>query len=246
MIRRLSQALLLAMAVTLAAAAQQASTPAAPPAQAPAQAQPSNSQGPSAELAHASNEAAGEGDESAQFKHSAMVRWIAAKLGISPTAEYWVLYSIDFLIIALGIGWMWKSNVPSLFRSRTESIRKGMDESRRASEEATRRLSDVESRLARLDSEIAALRAAADSEAAAEEERIRAAAEADRQKIVEAAENEIRAASKQARRELKAYAAELAVSLAERRIQVDAQTDRALVHTFVAELGRESKNGGGR
>jgi F0F1-type ATP synthase membrane subunit b/b' len=46
-----------------------------------------------------------------------------------------------------------------------------------------------------------------------------------------------------AQRELKAYAAELAVSLAEKRIKVDAATDRALVETFVGQLGKDGKEG---
>lgn len=249
MMRRFWLAMILAFGLVAASGAQ--SAPQNPPATASQAASEQTAaqsaakqQGPSAQLAEASREAAGE-DENAQFKHSAVVRWVSSKLGISTAAEYWVLYSIDFLIIALLIAWAWKSNLPAMFRSRTESIRKGMDEARRSSEDATRRLSEVESRLARLDAEIAAMRASADQEAVAEEERIRVAAEADRHKIVEAAENEIQAAGKQARRELKAFAAELAVSLAEKRIQVDANTDRALVHTFVAELGQE-KNGGGR
>jgi len=58
---------------------------------------------------------------------------------------------------------------------------------------------------------------------------------------VESAGQEVEAAARLAQRDLKAYAAELAVSLAEKRIQVDAATDRALVESFVGQLGQ---NGG--
>ena len=89
------------------------------------------------------------------------------------------------------------------------------------------------------------MRVSAEAEAAAEEQRIRAAAEEDSRKIVAAAQAEVESSGRLARRELKAYAAELAVTLAEQRMKVDADTDRALVQKFSRELtstdGRESR-----
>jgi F-type H+-transporting ATPase subunit b len=198
------------------------------------------SQSPGQQLAHESNEAA-EGGENAQFKHSPTVRWIASKLGISVQAEYWVLYTIDFLIIALAVGWIWKKNIPAAFRARTQSIRKTMDEAQAASADANRRLSEIEGRLAKLDQEIAQMRGSAEAEAAAEEARIKAAAEEDSRKIVEAAQAEIESSARVAQRELKAYAAELAVTLAEQRMQVDANTDRQLVQRFARELATSDR-----
>ena len=58
----------------------------------------------------------------------------------------------------------------------------------------------------------------------------------DRKKIVLSSQQEIEAAATQARPELKVYAAELAVSLAEKKINVDEATDRALVRNFVAQI----------
>ncbi len=230
----------LTASLALGAAAREqhpASTP--PPSNAqqasPEQPQSQGGQSPGQQLAHASNEAA-EGEENAQFKHSPVVRWMSSHLGISAQAEYWVLYSIDFLLIALAIGWIWKKNIPGAFRERTASIRKTMDEAQAASADANRRLSEIEGRLARLDQEIGQMRASAEAEAAAEEQRIRAAAEDDSRKIIAAAQAEIESSGRLAQRELKAYAAELAVTLAEQKIQVDANTDRALVQKFSREL----------
>jgi F-type H+-transporting ATPase subunit b len=187
------------------------------------------------QLAETSREAAGE-DEHGQFKHSPSVRWIAHVTGLSLGMAYWVLIVFNFVLIALLIGWGVKAKVPQMLRGRTEGIQKGLEEARRSSEEARARLGEIESRLARLDGEIAAMRAAAEADAAAEEERIRTDAEEDKRKVVEGAGQEIEAAARQARRELKAYAASLAVSLAEKRIQVDATADRYLVHSFVDQL----------
>lgn len=195
-------------------------------------------------LAHRENEAAGEEEEHKQFKESPSVKWFASHTGLSLGAAYWVLVCLNFAIIAALIGWVAKKNLPAMFRSRTAAIRKSLDEARRVSEDANRRLSEIESRLARLDVEIAEMRKGAEAEAAAEEERIRAAAEQDRRKVIETAEQEIEAATKAARRELKAYAATLAVSIAEKKIQVDAKTDESLVRTFVRELSQNGGKGG--
>ena len=58
---------------------------------------------------------------------------------------------------------------------------------------------------------------------------------------MQGAEQEIAAAARLARGELKSYAAELAVSLAEKKIEVSAATDRALVREFTDQLGEDGK-----
>jgi F-type H+-transporting ATPase subunit b len=178
-----------------------------------------------------------EKDENAEFKESASVRFLARKLGMKPISAYWIAVILNFAVVAGAIFFLSRMHLPTMFRNRTESIRKAMDEAQKASAEARQRLSDIEARLGKLDTEIAGMRSAAEKDAAAEEERIRAAAEEDKKKIVESAEQEIAAAAKTAQRDLKAFAAELAVSLAQKRITVDDATDRALVKTFADRLG---------
>jgi len=197
-------------------------------------------EGPAAELAEESREAAGE-DETAEFKHSATVRWLARITGLTPFAAYWVFVVLNFVIIAALLALILKSKLPAAFRARTESIQEGIAEARKSSEEARRRLSEIESRLAKLDTEIAAMAAAAETEAQKEEARIQAGAEEDKRKIVEAAEQEIVAATRLARTELRAYVSDLAVALAEKRIQVSASTDQELVRAFVDQLGENGK-----
>jgi len=63
---------------------------------------------------------------------------------------------------------------------------------------------------------------------------------------VESAQHEIAAAGKAARRELMAYAADLAVALAQKQIHVDAATDHALVQRFTGELGDSAAAGPGK
>jgi F-type H+-transporting ATPase subunit b len=200
----------------------------------------------SQQLAKETREAAGEDDQS-QFKHSPSVLWMAKVTGMDLEHAYLVCVLLNFVVIAAAIFWLSKKNLPGLFRNRTASIQKAMEEARKASEDANRRLAEIEARLSKLDVEIAGLQAAAEKEAAAEEQRIKAAAAEDARKIVESAEQEIAAAAKSARRELTAYAAELAVSLAKKQIHVDAATDQALLRSFAQQLstnGGETRTGG--
>jgi F-type H+-transporting ATPase subunit b len=185
------------------------------------------------------NQGSGE-DETAQFRHSPSVHLLARITGLSDDGAFWLAVLINFAIVVGLIGWLWKKNVPAMFRSRTASIQKSIAEAQRASEDANRRLADVEARLKRLDQEISEMRATSENEAAAEEQRIKAAAAEDARRIVESAGQEIAASAKAARRELTAYAADLAVSLAAKQIHVDTPADQALVRRFAQQLSNGS------
>lgn len=185
-------------------------------------------------------EETGSADETSQFRHSGSVHLLSRLTGLSDDHAYWLAILINFGIVVAVIVWVSKKYLPAVFRNRTSSIQKSIEEARRASEDANRRLSDIEVRLSRLSDEIAQMRLTSEKEAAAEEERIQKSAEEDAKRIVESAEQEIAAAAKAARRELTSYAADLAVTLATKQIQVDAATDQALVRRFASQLA----NGG--
>lgn len=183
-------------------------------------------------------------DETAAFKHSASVQFVAKHTGLTLEQAYWVCVIANFAVIAGLLGWALKKSLPGLFRGRTASIQKAMAEARAASEDANRRLADIESRLSRLDGEISEMRGAAEMETQAEEERIKSGTSEDVRKVVESAEQEIAAAAKLARRELQAFAAELVVNMAEKQVQVDAATDQALVKGFAQQLAADGKKDG--
>jgi len=174
-------------------------------------------------------------------EHSPVVTWIGRLIKISPERAYVLSLIINFGILIWFFWMLLRAKVPQMFRDRTATIQKGIREAQAASAEASRRLKDIETRLAKLDTEVAEIRTSAESEAAAEEARIRHAAEEDKHKIVQAAEMEIAAITRNARSELKGYAATLAVDLASRKIRVDEPTDRALVREFVDQLGKGGK-----
>lgn len=206
---------------------------------------PKHAEGPGRQLARETREAAGEEkDETAEFKQSASVRLIARLTGMSLLHAYWLSVLLNFMVIAAVIIWAGRKYLPGAFRERTAAIQKAMQEAQKASEEARRRLAEIESRLKRLDGEIGMMRNAAEREAAGEEARIQAAAQEDANKVIRSAEQEIAAAAKAARRELMAYAADLAVGLAQKQIRVDAATDQALIRNFSGQLGGVSDGPG--
>ena len=212
------------------------------------------SNGGNRQLVEMSREAAGETansnesgkeadkDETAEFKQSPAVQWLAKITGLKVRQAYWLGVLLNFGVLVAVVLWFSAKGLPKMFRNRTASIQQAMAEARKASEDARRRLADIEARLTRLDSEIGKMQVSAEHEAAQEEERIKAATAEDVRKVVESAEQEIAAAAKTARRELTRHAADLAISLAEKQISVDPATDQQLVRGFADQLS----NGSGR
>jgi F-type H+-transporting ATPase subunit b len=207
----------------------------------------SKSPGFARQLTHETREAAGEEkDDKAQFRESPSVRYIARHTGLSTGNAYFLSVLLNFAVIAGIVIWASRKYLPGAFSARTLAIQKAMQEAQKASDEARRKLADIESRLMKLDVEIGMMRDAAEKEAGAEEARIQAAAQEDARKIVESAQQEIASAAKAARRDLTAYAADLAVGLAQKQIHVDAATDQQLVRKFAGELGTSEASGLGK
>jgi F-type H+-transporting ATPase subunit b len=187
-----------------------------------------------------------EKDEHAQFTESPSVKAFGRMLGLETKQAYWASVIFNFLVLVF-LGWLFsKSKVPQMFRDRSAAIQRGVEEAKKASAESAARLTEIESRLSKLDDEIASMRAQAEEDAHAEEERLRASTEEEKRKIVQSAEQEIAAASTNARRELKNLAAELAVSLAEKRLSVSENADRILIKDFASNLSSSTDGKGGR
>jgi F-type H+-transporting ATPase subunit b len=185
-----------------------------------------------------------EEDENEAYLHSPSVRALGAKLGLNAEQAATAFTLANFFILVVGVGWVLLKTLPKTFRDRNTAIQKYLVDARTATEEANARLSSVESRLAKLDEQIAVMRAQAEKDAAQDEQRIKAAVEDEKQKILTAAEHEIAAATIQARRQLQQYAAELAIDQAAKKLVVSAETDRLLVQDFARRLtGNDSKEG---
>ncbi len=175
-------------------------------------------------------------DEGAQYKHSKMVQMIGHKLGMSTETAALVFEYLNFAVLALLLIWALVKTLPKMFRDRTSALQKELSDARSATEEASVRLNSVEERLAKLDGQIAEMKAQAEKDAAAEEQRFRAAAEEEKNKILAGAELEIASATQQAQRQLQQYAAGLAVEQAAKRLVITAETDRLLIKNFAQRL----------
>jgi len=194
-----------------------------------------------ASVAKASNQAAGKEestDENAQFKQSPSVKWMARMLHVSVGTAYLISVLLNFAIVLVLIVIGFRKTVPGLLRARNQAIQKELEEARRASADANQRLRAIEAKLGQLGNDIASLETEASAQSKEEEARLKAAIEEEKARIVHGAEQEIAAAAGSARRDLKNYAAELAVSLAEKKIHVDRAEDQMLVRDFVDQLGR--------
>lgn len=177
-----------------------------------------------------------EKNEDETFRHSAMVQKMGHMVGMGPEAAATTFTVLNFVLLAAGVGWIMVKTLPKTFRDRSSAIQKHLVDARTATEEASARLKAVETRLGRLDEEIAQMRQQAAAEADREDQRVRGTMEQETAKILAAADSEIQAATATARRELQRHAAELAIEQAARRLVVSAETDRLLVEGFAQRL----------
>ena len=148
----------------------------------------------------------------------------------------------NFVLLAGALGYVIYKKGGPFFAARTVSIRRGLEDAARANRDAQERYAEVERRLASLGAEIETMKTKARQESAGEGERLRAESERALQKIREQVEQEIAASAKAARQELRAYAADLAVSLAESRIRerLTPDSEGALLGAMLKDLDRRS------
>lgn len=189
----------------------------------------------------ATKEASGESENDA-MRHSSTVQAMAKMLHMQPEQAAKTFEFVNFAILAIAILWALGRALPKTFKSRTSGIEKNLVEARTATESANIRLAQVEERLSRLDTEIAAIRSQSEDDAKHDEARIKAAAEEDKQKVVAAAEQEIAAATAQAQREIRRFAAEMVIEQATQRLQITADLDRQLIEEFAGKLTPGGQN----
>lgn len=173
--------------------------------------------------------------------------WAAEEHGEGGHGGELLWKSVNFVLLAAGLGYLLYKKGGPYFRSRAESIRADIEEAHRLREQAEQRAREIEQRLAGLEGEIEALRRQASEEMAAENERLRQETQAALQKIRQHAEQEIDGAAKAARQEVRAYAADLAAEMAAAKIRasLNEQIDGALVASFLQELER-TRGGAGK
>lgn len=160
-----------------------------------------------------------------------------------PGFEAWK-FAILFIFIATMVYLLKRLRVGDTFRERREAIRRDLMRAQEEKNAATAKLEEIEARLARVDSETAAIREQGMKEASEERERMRRSTEEEIKKLRDQARREIEGAGKTARYELRAFAAEQSVRLAEDMIRADIrpEDDARLFNHQVEELGSLSKH----
>jgi F-type H+-transporting ATPase subunit b len=126
---------------------------------------------------------------------------------------------INFFIVFGGGGYFAVRPFRRWVAGQRQAIKDRIAEAQAEKRQAEERLAQIEQRLAGLEEEIAALRREAVEDAAAERGRIAETARREAERILATTGMEIDSAGRAARLELRAYAARLAVTLAEQRIQ---------------------------
>ena len=185
-------------------------------------------------------------DSNQQFRHAPIVQLISRALHVDVETTAEIFEDINSAALILLLAYFLFRLVPKAFRGRSEMIQKQLVEARAATEEANGRLAAVEARLARLGEDIDAIRQQTERDIAEDEKRIKQSLDDEKQRIVKSVEQEIESAGATAQRQLKQFAAELSIERAVKRIQLSAESDKAIVARFGEELASKFGGSGGR
>jgi len=154
-----------------------------------------------------------------------------------PGFELWKFVNL-FLFAALAV-YFFKGKISTTFATRKETIQRELNAARKERDEARAQLAEVQARLQRLDSEVAAIQEHSKTEAQLERDRLIQETEEEVQKLRQQAQREIIGAGKVARQELRRFAAQQSVQMAEEMIrrEIRPDDDTRLINRNVEQLG---------
>jgi F-type H+-transporting ATPase subunit b len=146
--------------------------------------------------------------------------------------------AVNFAVLVAVLTYFLKTPIVGYLRSRGESIRKDLVDAASLRAVAEQQLADVRTRLSALPAEVDALRRRGQDELAAERERLADATAREKAKVLDRTQREIDTQLRAARRNLTAHAAELAMTLARKRIERDiTPEDQArLIDRYASEV----------
>jgi F0F1-type ATP synthase membrane subunit b/b' len=156
-----------------------------------------------------------------------------------PGFELWKFANLAVFVAVMVYILTRKAKLGEVFQARREGIKLELAKARQERDEALAKLKEVEERLARLDTEVSAIKERSLLEAAEERERIASSTRTEISKLSEQALREIESAGKAAKKELRRYAAEQSVHLAEEivRREMRPEDDARLIANNIEELG---------
>jgi F-type H+-transporting ATPase subunit b len=150
---------------------------------------------------------------------------------------------LNFLIVFGGIGYLIAKHGGAFFRGNAKEIAASIVEATAAKTEAERELRVVETKIARLDQDVAELREEARRNWATESERLYASGVAEIEKINLAARAELAASERAAQQQVREIAASMAVERAAALVssKMNAEIRARMFQSFLSELGKGAK-----
>ena len=144
----------------------------------------------------------------------------------------------NFVILAGLFTYLAVTKGGPFFNTRAAEIRKGIDDANKIKSDSDAKIAAINSKLGRLDSEIASLRESAAAERRGAEQRLKEDTQREIQRIGAHADSELDTAGKSERVALQRYAAKLALELAETKVRarMNPNAEDALVQAFVHGL----------
>jgi len=147
---------------------------------------------------------------------------------------------LNFLIVFGGIGYLIAKQGGAFFRGNAKEIAASIVEATVTKAEADRELRVVETKIARLDQDVAEMREEARRNWAAEAERLYASGLAEIEKVNLAARAELAASERAAQQQVREIAASLAVERAAALVssKMNAEIRARMFQSFLSELGK--------
>jgi F-type H+-transporting ATPase subunit b len=147
---------------------------------------------------------------------------------------------LNFLIVFGGIFYLTAKYGGAFFRGNAKQIAASIVEATAEKAGADRELHEVETKMARLDQDVAEMREEARRNWAAESDRLRASGQAEIEKIALAAREELAASERAAQQQVREIAASMAVERAATLVSsmMNAEIRARMFQSFLSELGR--------
>ena len=147
---------------------------------------------------------------------------------------------LNFLIVFGAIAYLIAKHGGAFFRGHAKEIAASIVEATAVKAEAERELHLVETKIARLDQDVAEMREEARRNWAAESERLHASGQAEVEKIAHAAREELAASERAAQQQVREIAASMAVERAAALVSsmMNAEVRARMFQSFLSELGR--------
>ena len=149
---------------------------------------------------------------------------------------------LNFLIVFGGIAYLIAKYGGPFFSGNAKAISASIREATAVKVEADRELREVETKIARLDQDVAEMREEARRNWAAESERLNTSAQAEIEKIAHAAREELAASERAAQQQVREMAASLAVEHAAALVSsmMNTEVRSRMFQSFLGELGRRA------